>query len=440
MTVRSSVRLRNRIGSRSSALRITVLFALCISMAACSSSGKSSSGTGGGTVSIGVFQSFTGPDAAYGPEAAAGCIPAVDLINANGGILGHQASCPTFDDKGDPADAVPIAERMLSATSNLIGVLGVGVTAGAVLPITEPAHMPVFTSDGEKRYDNQTNAYFWRMLPADDVLGAAMTIAAQRAGYTRAAAVFTNDISSQGALPGLVSGFPKIGGKLVDTELLPADQPSYRSDVERLIAANPQVIITELDPQTAATFLSEYFQLTSHVLPIISDTVALEPQWIQAVSGAIGKSRLQSSTTLVASYAPLTTPAYETFTKALLAAHGVPNPSQWNTDLFTASSYDGANIFALAAIEANSLNPQVINSYIPKIAGGEPGAVTVGTFAAGVAALRAGKHVYYVGACGATVFDQFHNSTGEFALEKYQGSSTAVTGVITAADLAHFTG
>ena len=39
------------------------------------------------------------------------------------------------------------------------------------------------------------------------------------------------------------------------------------------------------------------------------------------------------------SHAPLTTPQYLTFTHALLAAHGIQNPSQWNTDLFTAASY-----------------------------------------------------------------------------------------------------
>ena len=413
---------------------------ICSALTACASKSPSAGGSASGTVSIAVFQTFTGPDAAYGPEAAAGCIPAVNLINANGGILGHHVSCPIFDDKGDPADAVPLARKMLSSTPNLIGVLGVGVTADAVLPITEAAGMPVFTTTGEPRYDKQTNAYFWRMLPADDVLGSAMTIAAQHFGYSRVALVFTNDITSQGALPGLRIGIPRSHGKIAITELLPGGQPSYRSDVERLIAAKPQAIITELDPQTAATFLSEYFQLTSKVLPIISDTVALEPSWISAVSGAIGKARLASSVTVVASYAPLTTPAYVTFTKALLAAHGIQNPSQWNTDLFTASSYDAANIVALAAIEAHSLDPKVINRYVPKIAGGVPGAVTVGTFAAGAAALRAGKQVHYVGASGPIVFNAYHNSTGEFALETYKGSGVAVKSVITAAELARFVG
>ena len=32
---------------------------------------------------------FTGPDAAFGPEMNGGCVPAIRLINAGGGVLGQ---------------------------------------------------------------------------------------------------------------------------------------------------------------------------------------------------------------------------------------------------------------------------------------------------------------------------------------------------------------
>ena len=69
-------------------LAVTALAAalalLCV--AACSSSGGSSSQGGGSspasTLTVGEFNPFTGPDAAFGPEMVAGCIPAIRLINA----------------------------------------------------------------------------------------------------------------------------------------------------------------------------------------------------------------------------------------------------------------------------------------------------------------------------------------------------------------------
>ena len=79
-----------------------------LSVAACSSSAGGSSSAS--TLVVGEFNPFTGPDAAFGPEMNGGCVPAIRLINANGGVLGHHMSCVQEDTRGDPADAVPPAE------------------------------------------------------------------------------------------------------------------------------------------------------------------------------------------------------------------------------------------------------------------------------------------------------------------------------------------
>ena len=92
-----------------------------LSVAACSSSGSSSSPSGASpspstlvpsasTLVVGEFNPFTGPDAAFGPEMVGGCIPAIQQINAAGGVLGHRMSCVQEDTRGDPADAVPAAQ------------------------------------------------------------------------------------------------------------------------------------------------------------------------------------------------------------------------------------------------------------------------------------------------------------------------------------------
>src|ERR1700675_52481 len=50
-----------------------------------------------GTLTFASFNPFTGPDASFGPEMAAGCIPAANTINLAGGVLGHQAQCVVVD-------------------------------------------------------------------------------------------------------------------------------------------------------------------------------------------------------------------------------------------------------------------------------------------------------------------------------------------------------
>src|ERR1700733_8432897 len=90
---------------------------------ACSSSnGASGGGSTSSTLVGGEFNPFSGPDAAFGPEMVGGCVPAVRLINSSGGVLGHHLSCAQEDTRGEPADAVPAAQKNVAAEASPLGV------------------------------------------------------------------------------------------------------------------------------------------------------------------------------------------------------------------------------------------------------------------------------------------------------------------------------
>src|SRR6202035_1697607 len=66
-----------------------------LAASACGGSGSPSSGTNdqfapGSTLVIADFDPFSGPNAPYGFTEEAGCIPAINLINQAGGVLGHK--------------------------------------------------------------------------------------------------------------------------------------------------------------------------------------------------------------------------------------------------------------------------------------------------------------------------------------------------------------
>ena len=233
-------------------------------LAACSGGppGSPSGTTSGNTLIFAEFNPFSGPDAAFGPEMVVACDAAVRLINSNGGVLGHKTTCKGFDTHGDPADAVAAANQMIATTSNLAGVIGPSSTeALATVPILNRAHLPMFADTGQAAFDHSTATYFWRLSPADDVKGYAMAIWAHKQGYTRGAAIYGNDVGSQSNVPTLVRAFSLLGGTMVSNQAIALDQPSYRTEVTKMLAAKPQVIFTEEDPATAATFLSEVAQL-----------------------------------------------------------------------------------------------------------------------------------------------------------------------------------
>ena len=415
--------------------------ALLLVLVACSGSNKT---TASGTpdtspLTIGAFNPFSGPDASFGPEMMSGCFPAVDLINTGGGVLGHQLNCKEFDTRGDPADAVPAVNKMMATTSHLVGILGPSSDeALATVPLLDAGKIPMFVDTGQAAFDQSSYKYFWRMTPADDVKGYAMALWAQKAGYTSAAAVFGNDVGSQSSLATLVTAFTKLGGTMVWNHKLALDQSSYRTEITQILAAHPQLIFTEVDPQTAATFLTEVKELNNGaMIPVIGTEVTLQAPWLRAVTGAITPASVASSFVGLQPYAPTSGPAWETFNTALLAdASKVPDPSQWARDPYSMTYYDAAVVMALAMTAAKSTDPSVWNDYVLKVTTAAAGATVVTSYADGKTALAAGKQIQYVGAGGPIAFNQWHNSTGAFEVAAYVGGKVKLVGSVSAADIA----
>ncbi len=173
---------------------------LAVSVTAACSSSAPSGAVKDSTLTVAEFNPFTGPDASFGPEMSAGCLAAASAINAAGGVLSNKVACTPEDTRGDPADAVTAAAKMLATSSHLFGVLGPSSDeADATAPLINAAKVTMFADTGEASFDQTKLQYFWRMTPADDVLGYAMALYAKKKGYLRAAAVFGNDIGSQAA-------------------------------------------------------------------------------------------------------------------------------------------------------------------------------------------------------------------------------------------------
>jgi ABC-type branched-subunit amino acid transport system substrate-binding protein len=421
---------------------VAVVVAACGSSASSNSAGGSG-GQAGGNVTIGSFSTYTGPNAALGPEQIAGCYTAAVLINQAGGVLGHKAVCQAIDDRGDPADGVAAATKALATTSNFAGTLGPGGQATAVAPVFEKATITMFADSGDSAFNHTTDTYFWRITPPDSAAGYALALWARHLGYTRAAAIFGETTTAQTSVPTLLRGFKKLGGTMVLTELLVPGAPSYQSVAARVAAAHPQVIFTEADPQTDATFFKELTQLNNgKVIPIVGTQPTYTPQWQSAVGKAIGNASLAANYVALQPYAPPQGQAYPVFKSALLSdGKQIQNPSQWAIDPYTMTDYDGAIIMALAMLKAHSIVPAVYNAAIQDVTQPGPGKVLVYSFAEGKAALAKGESIRYIGAGGAVDFNQWHNNSQPFSAVGYTTSGAARTaGIVGGSDLARLAG
>jgi branched-chain amino acid transport system substrate-binding protein len=406
---------------------------LTLLMVGCGGSNGTPAPTQTGPLSVGVIAPFSGPAAEFGKLIGAPCFAATDLINAAGGVMGHQLTCVPIDDTGDQADAVPNVTRAIATTSNFDMAIGLeSNTASTVVPLVNNAKIPFFTTNGLAAFNKQSPPlqYYYRMTPGDDANGAAFAVWAVKKGYKKVAVVFQSGIGSEGNLPGITSAMPKLGGTIAINLTLTGDAPSYSTEVAKVIAVNPDALIWSGDPQTTATFLSNYKQLNNGNLPpMVTATDSLTPDFFNPVSKVVGMAYVTNNIYLVGSYFDPTTPAFMTYDGAL---KNNSNTKGIEPVLSTvgppAGAYDGMNIMALAMLMAHSTIGSEYNPYILKVVQAKSGATVVGNYADGQAALAAGKQIQYVGVLGAPGFDQYHNSGGEFDANVFRadGSATSV--------------
>jgi branched-chain amino acid transport system substrate-binding protein len=399
----------------------------------------SACGTSSSSVNFGQIADFTGVGAAVIAYGNASVLSSEYAINAAGGILGKKVVNVPVDTKSDPADGLVAVNRAL-ATSKIVAVNGPTTdTAPIVIPILTRQHIITMCPCGNPQYDRATDPYFWRLVPPDPVGGETMSLYAKQHGYTRVAAVFGSDSGSQGDLPGVLFGVKATHLQLVAKVGLTPDQTSYRTQVEQLIAAKPQVIFTESDGPTAATFFGELKQLGSQV-PIYGTNATLQSPYLKAVATAIGSANLAKYYMAEANANAPTSPAVHAYNNAVTHVSGkLPKPlSQWLNNSFVEANYDGFIMIALAMQASHSTNPAVANAWIPKVTQAGPGKTLVYSYAQGVTALKAHKSIEYVGAAGPIRFDTWHNSFPDQAMQKVTPDGAPLSSTtIPASDIQH---
>src|SRR6266581_4681942 len=369
--------------------------ALAVGMSACSSSGSSStsgnsSAPAGSTLTIADVAPFSGVDAALGPTYLASCYGATSAINTAGGVLGHKLACMT----------------------------------------------------GQSEFDHVHYPYFYRLVPPDLEESYAMVAIAQELHYKRIALAFGNDIGSQTFIQPAISALKKAGMTLSTNQSLDLKASTFRTEAEAIVQSHPDAIMTEALGAADPTLFSEIKQLNGgKVIPVIGTSAAISPAFFKSAAAAVGASTLASTFHADNLVVESTGPAYQAFSKALLAQQGkVPGVTGNFTTYLSAPGgvhlYDGINLAALAMIMSKSTSPSVYGPEIIKIGNGVPGAQLCYSFAQCATALKAGKTIRYEGPGGPTSFDSFHDSTGLFQVDTYSPSGAVhVIGNLTAAQL-----
>ncbi|MDY6996017.1 MAG: ABC transporter substrate-binding protein [Actinomycetota bacterium] len=394
----------------------TAVAAAALAASACSSGGG---GESGDPLVVGMLMAFSGPTVVEGAEAVNGCLPAADQINEAGGVLGRDIECEAFDTKGTASDSVPAARQMLSTTPDLFAVIGPSTAeAIAAAPVLDEANTVMISPAGDGRFDRNEYDYYYRLVTSDSVGAQAMALHSQQEGFEDVALVFVSGASAQANIPPLEEALSGLGVNVTETMTIQPEQPSYQTEVARLMQNRPAALIFEADAVTAGTFLTELNRAGGGDIPVVANTLATTGEWQQSALAAYGSDEaLAQALQVVIRYAQSDGPGTETFVSTIESLDGQDgiDVESFRDSAYARAAYDGIVVSALAATQEDSVDPETYNAAIPELLAAGDGKTVVNNYADGVAALENGDEIQYVGANGEYRLNEFHNVIGAFA-------------------------
>lgn len=382
----------------------------------------------GKPVPVGMMGPFTGRISFDGPDMYDGVKAAVAEVNAAGGVLGHPLKVYVADSASDPVDAVPAFRKLISVDHILAEFGPVSNSGPSLLPIAAKAHIPIFLQGGTSALDHERNPWFFRTTPGDSVQGQAMAYVAIHHHWLRGALAFTTDSSAQTLVAPVEHAYTHAGGKVVAVVGLVPDSSSYRAEIEKLLAAKPQVIFFQMDPQTSGTFFSEAVQLgLDRSTNWVGTNLQTTGDFFKAVGAQVATTHL-----LMTNGALENDQAANVFNAWNKRVNHLSQPLNLEPE-----TYDAVIIAALAMDAAHTLNPNVWVHDILKVSN-PPGTPCYG-YAQCLALLRKGHKINYQGAASADDFNQWHNVLGPWSVFVWSRSGQLKTvGTITTQQLEQF--
>jgi len=367
------------------------------------------------TIKIGALMSFTGSLAPYGPPIANGALLAVEQINAAGGILGRRLELIIEDDGTSPDVGRNAASKLveIDGVSAIVGALSSGVTLAAS-SVTIPAEVilmsPASTAPSIPALND--NDFVFRTVVSDEVQGVVMARLALSLGYHSASVIFVNNDYGKGLADAFKATFEATGGRVLNAVPYEENKPSYRGEVDSLLAGSPDVLVFIGYPVDGNKQIVEAVEAGYKGKFIFSDGLkgegvapgpacasAAAPGPIEGAYGTVAASGFRAAE----------------FDADYNAAFG-PSTVPYNYN-----AYDAIMLIALAMLRAGDTTGPAIRDNLRAVANppGEP--IYYGEWAKAIALLKAGEDIDYQGVSGLVDFKDTGDVAGGILIWMIEG-------------------
>jgi branched-chain amino acid transport system substrate-binding protein len=357
------------------------------------------------TISYGVLSCFTGPLASLGQGIYQGAQIAQAQVNAAGGVLGKKLLIPQGDTGCDPVEGKTALLKLISG-GGIAGIIGPTTQEiNAVEPVLKANKIIDEFQGGDTGRDHQTDPYLFRDSPSDSQLGVAMATYAHMKGYKKADLLFYSDAAAQTIVKPVQTIYTKLGGVVLHTYIIQADQSSYTNTVAQVIGDKPNVIFSQTDAQTVGVLSTEFSQLGSKI-PWIGTDVTTSSDYIKAFGIAKAHSTLTS--VMGTSVSGSADNVFKAGFKKMFPSQAAAGPLSGSN-----YAYDAVITLALADTYAKTTSGSTVAKDMKKVT--NPPGTICSSYSGCVALLKAHKKINYEGASGSIDFNAYNNTFGPYA-------------------------
>lgn len=385
-------------------------------------SGCGSTGNGGGSsnsvLAVGLEGPMTGSRADIGKAMTQAAQMAINIINNNGGVNGHQLKLYVQDDAGDPVDALPAVHTLINV-DNVVALIGpISLTESAILPSVDRANIPNMMWGGGSAFDAVTDPHFFRMSPSDTEQAQAMVYYAYKQGWTKIALAFDSSAGSQSLVAPIQQAAQKLNMTITNNVSFTPGQSNYNSEVSAIYSGNPQAVLGGMDSDTAGVLFGEIKQQGFNKVPFVATNIFYSKSFFDALGASIASGPLyilQSSSTGGKGADALLAAMKQTYGYAT-----PPNGFEY--------TYDGVMAWAIGADQAGTTSWPKVEQGILDATSNTSNTVCA-DYATCYSAIKAGTPIKFEGSASSVTFNQYHNVYGPFSVLQFQsdGSSQTLT-------------
>ncbi|WP_445505223.1 ABC transporter substrate-binding protein [Microvirga sp. G4-2] len=367
---------------------------------------------GQGTFRIGALCPVTGSGSPYGSGMQKMIIAAAEAVNAAGGAAGRKIEVISEDTQTSPQAAVLAAKKLIDVNKvqAILGTWSSGVSL-AVVPLTNDANIILMNTSGAPALSvppANAKGLSYRFQATNERFGRAFAEICEKEGFKRPATMAFNNASGIGNTEGFRKAWEAKGHKVVESVVYEPNQPTYRSELQKVLAANPDVIVTGSYLADTTIIMREWYQSGQPVKWVMPGWAA-SPDLVKAVGPDVVEGVIS-----VDSVSNENAPSYKVYDEAYRKATGQPGQS----NVYAAMTWDMVHALALAIEAANATDTAAINAKIREVS--NPDGQQVYTYAEAKEALKKGK-INFEGASSVLDFDQYGDVTPDFGVFFIEG-------------------